>query len=53
MKKLTTGEFIEKAITVHGNTYDYSGVEYVGSKSKVEIICPKHGILNKFRTTIY
>jgi rubrerythrin len=43
MKKLTTEEFIEKAIKIHGNTYDYSKVEYVNSQTKVCIICPKHG----------
>ena len=40
----TTEMFIEKAMTIHGeNTYDYSKVEYVGSHSKVIIICKKHG----------
>ena len=28
---------------VHGATYDYSKVEYVHGKTKVTIICPKHG----------
>ena len=40
---MTTEEFIQKAQTVHGNRYDYSKVEYAGSKTKVCIICPKHG----------
>ena len=43
MKKLTTEEFIKKAIQIHGNKYDYSKVEYVNSHSKVCIICPEHG----------
>ncbi len=42
-KKLTTGEFIEKAQCVHGGKYDYSKVEYVNSSTKVCIICPTHG----------
>ena len=42
-KKLTTKEFIEKAIQIHGDKYDYSKVEYVNSSTKVCIICPKHG----------
>jgi len=42
-KRLTTEEFIEKAISVHGDVYDYSSVEYVHSKEKIEIICNKHG----------
>ena len=36
-------EFIERAKKVHGNKYDYSKVEYINSKTKVCIICPKHG----------
>ena len=35
--------FIEKAIMTHGKRYDYSKVDYVKSKSKVIIICPRHG----------
>ena len=43
MKKLTKEEFIEKAIKVHGNKYDYSKVEYVNNRTKVCIICLEHG----------
>ncbi len=43
MAKLTTKEFIKKAREVHGDKYDYSKVEYVKSKEKVNIICPEHG----------
>ena len=35
--------FIEKAKKVHGNKYDYSKVDYVDSKTDIEIVCPKHG----------
>ena len=42
-KKLTTEEFIKKSRLVHGNKYDYTKSEYVNSRTKVEIICPKHG----------
>lgn len=38
-----TEEFIKKAIERHGSTYDYTKVNYLGSKQKVEIICRKHG----------
>lgn len=41
-RKLTTEEFIGKAIKVHGNRYDYSKVEYDRSDDKVIIICKKH-----------
>ena len=42
-KKLTTEEFIRKAIEVHGDKYDYSKVEYKNNSTKVTIICPEHG----------
>ena len=35
--------FIEKAIEVHGNKYDYSKVKYNSATDKVIIVCPKHG----------
>jgi hypothetical protein len=36
-------EFIEKAIEYHGNTYDYSKINYVDLNTKIIIICKKHG----------
>lgn len=39
----TRESFIEKARIVHGDKYDYSLVEYVGSDQKVKILCPIHG----------
>lgn len=42
-KRLTTQEFIEKAIAVHGDRYDYSRVMYTVSSEKVVIVCPEHG----------
>lgn len=41
--KKTTEQFIQDAIKVHGNKYDYSKVEYDGNKKPVVITCPKHG----------
>jgi len=41
--KLTIEEFSLKANIVHNGKYDYSKVVYVNNKTKVEIICPKHG----------
>lgn len=38
-----TEAFIEKAISIHGNTYDYSKAVYTGSSDKIEIICKTHG----------
>lgn len=43
-KVWTTEDFIEKAISIHGNKYDYSLVNYLSCKEKVQIICPKHGL---------
>ena len=38
-----TDEFVEKANKIHNNRYDYSLVNYVNAKTKIEIICPNHG----------
>lgn len=40
---MTQDKFIEKAVSVHGDKYDYSRVEYVNSVTDVEIICAEHG----------
>lgn len=39
MKKLTTAEFIIRAVEVHGDKYDYSLVEYKSLKTKIIIKC--------------
>ena len=41
--KLTTEDFIVRAIKVHGNLYDYSLVNYVNYDTNVRIICNEHG----------
>jgi hypothetical protein len=43
MKKLTTKDFVERAIAVHGTSYDYGRANYLGGKVKVTITCPAHG----------
>jgi hypothetical protein len=40
---LSTDEYIEKAIAIHGNKYNYDKVKYIDSHTKIEIICPIHG----------
>ena len=35
-------DFIKKARNVHGDKYDYSKSVYLGSREKIEIICPLH-----------
>lgn len=37
-------EFLEKAIKIHGDKYDYSSVEYTTSNKKIKIKCNYHGI---------
>ncbi len=44
---LSTSDFIEKANKVHNSKYDYSLVEYIGTHSKVKIICDIHGIFEQ------
>lgn len=46
-KRLTTIEFIDRAIKKHGNKYDYSLVEYKTLVDPVKIICPEHGIFEQ------
>lgn len=41
--RYTTDIFIEKAKKIHGNTYDYSLVDYVSCDIKVTIMCKEHG----------
>lgn len=36
--------FIDKAISVHGDTYSYCLVQYVRTHTKVQIICHVHGV---------
>ena len=42
--QLRNQEWISKAISKHGDKYDYSLSEYSGCKSKVKIICKIHGV---------
>jgi len=46
-KKLTKEEFIMKSKFVHGKIFDYSLVDYVNSKTKVKIVCVKHGVFKQ------
>ena len=40
----TVDTFIQAAIEIHGDKYDYSLVEYKNNKTKVKIKCSMHGI---------
>jgi very-short-patch-repair endonuclease len=45
--KKTTAQFIEDAVKVHGDKYDYSLAEYVRNHAKVKIICKEHGVFEQ------
>lgn len=40
----TKATFIEEAKKLHQNRYDYNQVTYIRDSSKVDIVCPAHGI---------
>lgn len=44
---LTTEEFIKKAKEVHSNKYDYSKSVYTNTRTKIDIICPIHGLFSQ------
>jgi hypothetical protein len=44
VKKLTIDKFIERSNLIHDNKYDYSSSQYINCCSKLEIICPIHGV---------
>lgn len=46
-KKFTKEDFIKKSNKTHNIKYDYSNVEYVDSRSYVEINCLIHGIFKQ------
>lgn len=41
--KMSTQDFIERAVVTHGDKYDYSKAIYKNRKTKLTIICPVHG----------
>lgn len=41
-KKLTTEQFIERAIKIHGDRYDYSKSNYVSFNKSIKVICNIH-----------
>lgn len=43
LKIMPLEQFIQKAIAIHGNKFDYSKAIYLGSKIKICVICPVHG----------
>jgi very-short-patch-repair endonuclease len=47
VKPLNTDSFIEKAVKVHNDFYNYSLVDYKNTNTKVKIICPNHGVFEQ------
>jgi hypothetical protein len=43
----TLSYFIERANIIHSNKYDYSKSVYNGFDSRIDIICPEHGLFNQ------
>jgi len=44
---LSKDEFVRRSISIHGDKYDYSLVNYKSASDKVKIICPIHGVFEK------
>jgi ssDNA-binding Zn-finger/Zn-ribbon topoisomerase 1 len=42
-RRKTTDEFINESKEVHGDLYDYSKVDYIGSGTPITLICNIHG----------
>ena len=47
LKRKSKENFIDEAIKVHNNKYDYSKVNYKNTNTKVNIVCPEHGIFEQ------
>lgn len=45
--KLTSEEFIERSNIKHNFKFDYSKSIYIDSASKIDIICPHHGLFSQ------
>jgi hypothetical protein len=46
--RYNTQSYLEKVKLIHGDKYDYSKLKYINSKTKVTIICKKHGEFTQF-----
>lgn len=41
--KLSKEEFLERAISVHNNVYDYTKTKFINIRSEITVNCPIHG----------
>lgn len=46
-KKINKEIFIERAIVVHGNLYNYDNIVYTGIFNKIKINCKNHGVFEQ------
>lgn len=42
-RRTPLSDFIDRSDKIHNCKYDYSNVDYINNKTKVEIVCPLHG----------
>lgn len=42
-KQIGKEDFLKRAHEVHGDTYNYSKIDYIDYSSPIEIVCKKHG----------
>lgn len=47
LHKKDKDEFISQAKKIHRDMYDYSEVTYINGKTKVKIMCGKHGVFHQ------
>ena len=45
--KLNTEEIIKRFISIHGNKFDYSLMQYINNRSKITIRCFRHGLFEQ------
>ena len=50
LKRTKPKNFLNKCQKIHGNKYEYSKVDYQGSKNKITIICKEHGAFKQSPT---
>lgn len=43
MRKSNKQSFVNKAVSIHGDKYNYDSFVYINNKTKGEIVCPMHG----------
>ena len=44
---MKNNDFIQRAIKIHKEEFDYSLVEYINSYTKIKILCKLHGMFEQ------